>query len=98
VTHDDNAPLLCGTNAGYIRHMKSDGKPCEDCRAAHTLAQRLYRARAGNPGRIHNLARNRALSRLGRLHPDEFRALYREERALIDSGPLPGQLALFNDE
>lgn len=76
MTHD-TAPLLCGTRAGYIRHVKAGEPACDDCRAAHTLYMRLYRARGGH---AYDSARQRALSRLARMHPTEYRALVAEER------------------
>jgi hypothetical protein len=81
MTHDDSAPLLCGTAAGYIRHIRARETACEDCRAAHTLYVRLWRARGGMEStRLSSTARSRALVRLGRMHPTEYRALYLEER------------------
>ena len=77
----DSAPLLCGTAAGYIRHIRAKETACEECRAAHTLYVRLWRARGGMAKtRAQNSARQRALSRLARMHPTEYRALYTEER------------------
>lgn len=76
MTHDP-APLLCGTNAGYIRHIRASETACEECRAAHTLYVRLWRARGGHPIA---LARARAMARLARMHPEQYRALYLEER------------------
>jgi hypothetical protein len=81
VSHQDSAPLLCGTNAGDVRHVRARETACDDCRAAHTLYVRLWRARGGMElGRAINSARRRALTRLARMHPTEYRALYQEER------------------
>lgn len=81
MTHDDHAPLLCGTSAGYIRHIRAGQTACDDCRAAHALYVRLWRARGGMAAtRATNEARRRAMARLARMHPTEFRALYLEER------------------
>jgi muconolactone delta-isomerase len=77
----DSAPLLCGTAAGYIRHIRAGERACEECRAAHTLYVRLWRARGGMAKqRAYDSARQRALSRLARMHPTHYRALYLEER------------------
>lgn len=78
MTHDP-APILCGTRAGYTRHLRNGETPCEECKGANTLWQRLYRARTG---RQYETARSRALTRLAQKHPDEYRAIYREERGL----------------
>lgn len=81
MSHHDSAPLLCGTAAGYIRHVRAGEKACDDCRAAHTLYVRLWRARGGiKSTREQASARQRALSRLARMHPSEYRALYLDER------------------
>jgi hypothetical protein len=71
-----------GTAAGYIRHVRAGESACDDCRAAHTLYVRLWRARGGMKNtREQKSARQRALSRLARMHPTHYRALYLEERA-----------------
>lgn len=84
---DDGAPLLCGTHAGYIRHIKRGEPVDEECRAANTLYMRLWRARTGN-GSQHRYTRAReaAVRRLIAAHRDEYRAAYREERAALDEG------------
>lgn len=82
MSHDD-ASLLCGTYAGYVRHVKvTKDVPCDECRAAATLYHRIYRQRPGVRARELDRERDRqrALSRLARMHPTEFRALYDEER------------------
>lgn len=81
MTHQDSAPLLCGTAAGYIRHIRAGESACDDCRAAHTLYVRLWRARGGmDSSRRQRDARGRALTRLARMYPTDYRALYLEER------------------
>jgi hypothetical protein len=82
---DHTTPLLCGTAAGYIRHIRAGESACEECRAAHTLYVRLWRARGGMAKtRASGAARQRALARLSRMHPGEYRALYLEERQKDD--------------
>jgi hypothetical protein len=77
-----SSPLLCGTAAGYIRHIRAKETACDDCRAAHTLYVRLWRARGGMAKtRAVSSARQRALARLARMHPTLYRALYLEEKA-----------------
>jgi len=78
MTHDP-APLLCGTRAGYLRHIRAREPACDECNGANTLYMRLYRARTQ---RRYETARSRALTRLAQNHPDEYRAYYREERGL----------------
>lgn len=81
MSHHDSAPLLCGTAAGYIRHVRAGETACDECRAAHTLYVRLWRARGGIKNtRASTSARGRALSRLARMYPTDYRALYLEER------------------
>lgn len=82
MSHQDSAPLLCGTSAGYMRHLRARETPCEDCKAAHSLYMKLWRARPGNMQRVTdaNEARRRAQARLARMHPTQYRLLYQEER------------------
>jgi hypothetical protein len=89
MTAHDPAPLLCGTHAGYIRHVKAGETACEECRAANTLYMRLWRARTGNNSQhLYTRARERAVRRLIAAHREEYRAAYREERAALDEeGP-----------
>lgn len=84
-TRDTTTPLLCGTYAGYIRHVKVTGDtPCDDCRAAATTYQRVWRSNPANRAResARREARRRALSRLAAMHPTEYRTLYRAELEL----------------
>lgn len=82
MSNHDSSPLLCGTSAGYIRHIRAGEKACEECRAAHTLYMRLWRARGGMAATSAvNEARRRAQARLARMHPALYRQLYQEERA-----------------
>jgi type VI protein secretion system component VasF len=79
---DHTTPMLCGTYAGYNRHIKvTRDEPCDDCKAANALYVRLYRQRPGVRQRVakHQRAADRAKARLARMHPNEYRALYREE-------------------
>jgi hypothetical protein len=79
--NDHTTPLLCGTSAGYLRHIRAGTPACDECKAAHTLYMRLWRARGGMVStRQYAEARARALARLARNHPAEYRQLYREER------------------
>ena len=78
----DSSPLLCGTSAGYIRHVRAGESACEECRAAHTLYMRLWRAKGGMArSSAVTSARARAMARLSRMYPTAYRALYQEERA-----------------
>jgi len=36
----DNAPVVCGTNSGYIMHWRRDEAACDLCRAAHAACER----------------------------------------------------------
>ena len=57
-------PPACGTPGGFHRHHRRNEKPCRPCLAAFRRVQN---------------ARNRALSRLARLHPGEYVRLLAEE-------------------
>ena len=56
-------------------------------RSKDVQAKRLFAQQ-----RINSNARSRALQRLGKLHYDELRTLYAEEKAKLKEewGPLPG--------
>lgn len=70
-----------GTAAGYIRHIRARETACDECRAAHTLYVRTWRAAGGMANtRAASAARHRTLTRLARMHPTDYRALYLEER------------------
>jgi hypothetical protein len=80
VSRDD---VRHGTSAGYDVHHRRGESPCDACR----LAKKEYDARwrAASPvarrNRLHARARNRALTRLARRHPAEYRALYLDEKS-----------------
>lgn len=41
-----NPVALCGTEGGYYRHLRTlNETPCEDCRTAHRMNERLRKAR-----------------------------------------------------
>jgi hypothetical protein len=71
-----------GTYGGYQAHKLKGIPICEPCRLANNAYQRDYRKtnpdrQAVNVARQH--ARDRALRKLARAHPVEFRALYDAE-------------------
>ena len=37
----------CGTYAAYMRHIRNDGKPCDDCRAANAAKSADDRRKKG---------------------------------------------------
>ena len=41
----------CGTYAAYMRHIRYDGKPCDECRAANTAKSAANRRERGVPER-----------------------------------------------
>jgi hypothetical protein len=87
MTAHDDAPLLCGTYAGFQRHLRANETPCEECKAARTLYVRQWRERGGmTRTRQYNAARGRALTRLAANHRAEYRALYREELGVHPEG------------
>lgn len=71
-----------GSYAGWNRHVKADEKPCAPCIRAQTEYLNNYRAahpEYGTKNRKRALARSRALTRLMREYPAQFRKLYNEE-------------------
>lgn len=88
----------CGTYAGYQKHRKTGQVPCRPCRDANAAYMRKLRAnseRTYRNTREDNAARQRAHTRLARLYPTLFDALYTEELQAIratrvDGDPRPG--------
>lgn len=78
----------CGTYAGYCRHYKR-GEPIDEaCRVARNeyVAERRAKDRGWHErGKRTAKIRNRALTRLAKAHPNEYRRLlsaeYEKERA-----------------
>ena len=75
-----------GSMAGYRAHRKADEDACDPCLAANRdyLAEyrRLHPERLG-PDKDQVKARQRALARLGRRHPEQYKELLLEELARI---------------
>lgn len=73
---------VCGTHGGYQKHGRKGETPCEPCRQAHAAYMRQYRdeypANYEHEKRRRS-ARDRALRRLARAYPDDFRRLLAEE-------------------
>jgi len=67
-----------GTRAGFQTHYRRGDTPCDECRQADRDYQALHRKRS-QKYRIRNRARSRALQRLARRYPVEFRSLLIEE-------------------
>jgi len=79
--------LECGTYAAYQRHIKRGERPDTKCRKA---AAEYSRRRRQNPEVrrrqvAQDTARTRALSRLAKMHPAQYRVLYEEEWAITAS-------------
>lgn len=73
----------CGSYAGYQAHRRRGTAPCDECRKANNLymAERRDDPWYARRERRRQAARERALSRLMRMHPTEYAALYDEELA-----------------
>ena len=71
-----------GTMSGYDLHCVLGTPPCEACRRAKAEynAQRRATTPQAEAGVVNQRSRNRALSRLSRLYPEVYRALYEEEK------------------
>jgi hypothetical protein len=71
-----------GTYAAYQTHLRFKTEPCHACRKARNRYMAEYRARRPETLAIDvatAAARLRALKRLAKLHPTQYRALYRQE-------------------
>lgn len=69
-----------GTYYGAQQHRKAGEKPCEECRKALDEYQNNYRRGKGQQSsRLYSRARSRALTRLSKAHPEEYRKYYRAE-------------------
>jgi hypothetical protein len=78
----------CGTYGGYQAHRRRGQEVCGPCRTAYLQYIRDYRAAHPDAVRRQKLIatiRSRTLSRLARLHPDDYARLLREERRRADS-------------
>lgn len=74
----------CGTYAGYQAHGRRKEQSCAVCQAAAAEYMREYRATkpdAYKRERFRAAARERALWKLAKLHPVQFRQLYIAEMA-----------------
>ena len=71
-----------GTYARYQKHGREGSKPCAECRQAARRYAAEYRAKRPEKYREEKrraYARERALSRLANMHPNEYRWIYAEE-------------------
>lgn len=83
-----------GTTKGFAWHQRQGTDPCELCRKAKAEYDANWRIADDNTrvSRLRALARSAALSRLSKMHPRIYRALYREEceRVFTEHGmPIP---------
>lgn len=71
----------CGTPAGYQAHQKRTEDPCAKCRRARAdyIKQRRQDPKIRALEVRREAARQRALSRLARIHPALYANLYAEE-------------------
>jgi DNA-binding LytR/AlgR family response regulator len=83
--HTGRTPLSpCGTQGGYVRHVKAREVPCAECREAQRRYMAQYRQRRPDVRQkdIDQLrARTKATRLLIERHRDEFRALLSEVSA-----------------
>lgn len=76
-----------GTKAGYEAHKRTDRKPCDLCRQAHTVYQREWRNKNRESQRritAGQRARDRALRKLAQQYPRKFKKLYDAELAAME--------------
>lgn len=72
-----------GTYAGFMRHYRRKETPCEPCRQARNTYMARYREShpdAYDYDKRMTNARSRALWRLAKQYPQEFRKFFDEER------------------
>lgn len=78
---------LCGTPAGYSRHIRYGQAIDDPCRWAHALTHEIYRMNADEDRRARErdrvALRSRALTILGQRHPAEVLAIV-EELKIVD--------------
>lgn len=74
-----------GTTAGYAKHKTNGEEPCETCRRAKSEYDARYRAssKVTIRSRLSSRAQARALTRIRRLYPEVWAALYQEELAKL---------------
>ena len=81
----------CGTYGGYQAHGQRGEERCDACKEASRRYQSQRRKtypRAQAAEKAKEYARDRALRKLARLHPAEFRVLYDAELATLPD-PFP---------
>lgn len=65
--------------AGYAAHRRAGETACAACKAGHAAATLELRRVNGNRREVRQaMLRGRALSRLAKLHPDDYARLYSE--------------------
>lgn len=71
-----------GTYSGWNWHMRRHEPACDACRAANSQYQDEWRktSKGKRSSAIDVRARGRALTRLARMHPSDYRDLYAEEK------------------
>lgn len=77
----------CGSRAGYKRHRREGEEACGPCKKAHAAYSRDYRTDGGEPMlkyRTEARVKARAMRKLARRYPDEFRALLIAEKKAED--------------
>jgi hypothetical protein len=86
--HPPTTDARCGTYAGAMAHPRRGEDKCEPClkAARDYVKNRRQRAEVRRAEYEQKTARTRALARLARLHPTEFRDLLAEESATREPG------------
>lgn len=77
-----------GTTSGFTKHQYRGEEPCEPCRQAKAAYdyRRLSGRRSANKNRMFAKAQKNALRRLKNAHPQEYKALYEEEKDILQNG------------
>jgi hypothetical protein len=73
----------CGTLSGYARHRRLGEEACAEClRANNERSRNLYRDDPDRRAQVRarTAAAERAYSRLAHMYPDDYAALYAEEK------------------
>jgi hypothetical protein len=81
----DKIGSRCGTNTGYTAHQRHQEKPCDACAAAKRDYDRRRREAPDKTrqSRDSATAQSRAHTRMRRIYPEVYAALYAEEKELL---------------
>ena len=79
--------MRCGSHSGWAAHQRRGEKPCDACVRAKAEYDKRWRSATEQQrkARLASKAQRKALSRLTKLHPDEYRVLYVAAKAELEA-------------